>query len=65
MSQIPISKETYSKICLLKTKSIIHNKGNNLTWDDIVDSLIENANLNENQFLSITTNKNGKRKSKN
>jgi hypothetical protein len=64
MSQIPISTKTYSKLNVLKTKAIIHNKGISITWDAIVDSLIENANLNENQFLTITTNQNGKSRKK-
>jgi len=62
MSQIPVSNKTYSKLNVLKTKSIIHNEGSSLTWDNIIDSLIENANLNENQFLNLTTNKNGRKK---
>lgn len=67
MSQIPISTTTYSKLNLLKTKAIIHNKGVSLTWDNIIEALINNANLNELQFLDETSNilsENGKRKRK-
>lgn len=66
MSQIPISTTTYSKLNLLKTKAIIHNKGVSLTWDNIIEGLINNANHNELQFLNETSIilENGKRKRK-
>lgn len=61
MSQIPVSKTTFSKLNVLKTKSIVNNEGSSITWDIIIDSLIENASINEKQFLDIAK-KNGKRK---
>ncbi|NCD06455.1 MAG: hypothetical protein EOL97_10070 [Spirochaetia bacterium] len=59
MSQIPVSQTTYSKLNILKTKAIVFNKGKSITWDTIIDTLIESANKNENDFLNNT---NGKRK---
>jgi hypothetical protein len=60
MSQIPVSQTTYSKLNILKTKIIVFNKGKSITWDTLIDNLLENANENENKFLSNI--KNGKRK---
>lgn len=64
MSQISVSEITYSKLNILKTKSILHKKGISFTWDNIIDVLIEVSNKNEEEYLKQISKQNGKRKRK-
>jgi len=61
---IPISVKdvTYSKLNVLKTKSILHRKGVSLTWNNIIDALIETSNKNEIDFYSEIEKQHGKQR---
>lgn len=62
MSQIPVSGVTYSKLNVLKTKSILYKQGISFTWNDIIEAMIEVANKHEQDFYSEISKQNGKRK---
>lgn len=62
MSQISIKEVTYSKLNVIKTKSILYKKGVSFTWDNIIDALINVANKNEEEFYIEINKQNGKRR---
>ena len=62
MSQIPVKEVTYTKLNILKTKSIVYKKGLSITWDNIIDALIETANNNEQEFYNQISKQNGRKR---
>lgn len=62
MSQISIKEVTYSKLNVIKTKSILYKKGVSCTWDNIIDALINVANKNEQEFYEEINKQNGKKR---
>lgn len=55
MSQIPVSKQTFSKLNVLKTKAIVHNQGKAMSWDNIITSMISTIDKDEMIFLNETS----------
>lgn len=62
MVQLSVTENTFTKLNLLKTKSIVHKQGKSVTWNNIIEALIETSNYNENLFLENIKNQNGKKR---
>ena len=60
MAQVPISDNTYSRLSVLKAKSVIAKNGLTVTWDDIISSMCDVSSEHSDKFIEFVKVKQGK-----
>ena len=60
MAQIPVSEDSYSRLAVLKARSIVAKKGGSVTWDDVISAQLDICNLHSTEFFEVVTEKAGK-----
>lgn len=60
MAQVPVNESTFSRLSVLKARSVIERSGNPVTWDDIVSAACDVCDMNPDYFIESVKTKKGK-----